>query len=419
MAGTALTTATTKPLPAHLQARLDASPKGNIVPRQGGVNALVFDNSGFSISMDGTKTKLMKTNADGEEEAVQILSVIVLDYNKDRGREYYSKPFDAKNPSIPDCWSEDSKAPHENVPNPVAKTCAVCPNAKKGSAHTADGKGTVACGQFQKLAVVPAAKLGAYPPLRLRLKITSIYDKSGVDKHPGWHAWTQYLEHLTSRGIPNTYWVPTRLKFDKDVSYAKLLFAPGKDYLDEDLLATVEEMATSEATQAVLASTYTPSEEKTGKKPLPEDEDEEELPAAAVPAQARPAKAAKPAPAPAPVDDEEEDEPAPVKPAKAAKPAPVEEDEEEDEPAPAPAPKTAKAAATATNTANVAKATQRAAVAKAAPVEEEDEEEAPAPAKPAKAAAAAPAKAAKPAAAKAAPVAAPAEVADLMQEWDD
>ncbi len=415
-------------MPAHVA---EAQANTNIVPRST-VNALTFEGKVWTINLEGKKTKLTKTNADGEEENVQIFTGILLDYTKDRGREYYAGKYDPKKPAAPDCWSEDGKKPHDNVPvnARVSLTCAACQNSKKNSAMTDAGKGTVACSQFRKIALVPAARLGGFPPLRLRIKITSDYDKDGQDKHPNWYGFQQYLDFLVANGVRFTGSLPTKIKFDNTVAYPKLLFAPGKAWLEPDALEQVKEMAMSEAVKDLLAATYAPGEG--GTKPLPEDDGEETEVAAAVPAQVAPKKKAKPAPAPEAEEEEEEEAPAPApttteKPKAAPAPAAEEEEEEEEQTAEqiAAAKRAAAKAANATAaSAAVGKATAKATANKAASVaaaaEEEEEEEAEAvpPAKTPKAPKAAAAAAGKATAAKA-PVNAPAEVADMLEGWDD
>ena len=398
-------------LPAHMS---DPDDK-NIVPRVS-VNALTFEGKVWSISLDGKKTKLMKIDTDGEEQPVQIFTGIVLGYNAARGRSFYTGTYDPKNPRVPDCWSEDGVRPHDNVPRETrqAATCAACPNAKKGSSQNDKGQSTVACSQFKKLAVIPTQKLGQFPPLRLTIKITSIYDKSGADSHPGWYAWDQYLDLLISNNVHHTAKLPTKIKFDSSVAYPKLLFAPGKEFLTDEQWEIVKPLAASDETKALLAESFSPAADKTGTKPLPEDdEDETELPAAPPPAQAKPAKAAKAA-------------------------APPAEDEDEVDAEAEAAAKRAEAAAKAKEVADkaVAKAAKKAAAAP--PVEDEDEDETPAPAptKPTKATKAAappvedegegepaPTKPAKTGGAKAtpskAPVAALAAVAGLLDDWDE
>ncbi len=416
-------------LPAHIAALNDEL--SNITARAS-TNSIVLDGGRWSVNLDGVKTKITRKNADGEDEPVAILPVVVLDYVKNRGREFYAKAYNPQAPTIPDCWSEDSVAPHANVPADKRQcaTCAACPKSKKGSAQNAAGVATTACGQFQKLAVVPIAGLmeGRFPPIRLRLKITSIYDKDGEGKHPGWFAWNQYTEMLFSKGVKSTGLFPTKMKADPDVSYSKILFSPGKTYLTEQQLEVVKDLMLSDTVKALLAETYNPTAETTGTKAVPEDEEEEELQASPeVPAQAKPvtkadrqkvsaANVAAQKAKPAPVEDEDEEE---------VVAQPVAEDDEEEEVVAAPvkpkpvATTAAKANASAA-TAAVAKATQKAAAR--APVADDEEEEAPTavapPVKPKPAAVAA-----KPAATKGAPAAkaldAPADVAALLGSWDD
>jgi hypothetical protein len=400
-------------LPAHL---MDDTEK-NIIARAS-VNALTFEGKVWAISLDGKKTKLMRTDADGEEQPVQIFTGVLLDYNKARGRSFYTGPYDPKNPRIPDCWSEDGVRPHENVPSETKQstTCAACLNSKKGSSQNDDGKSTTACSQFKKLAIVPMQKLGQFPPLRLTIKITSIYDKSGADSHPGWYAWDQYIDLLVSNNVPHTAKLPTKIKFDPSTSYPKLLFAPGKDWLTDEQWDIVKPLAASDETKALLADSFSPVADKTGTKPLPEDEEETELPVAPIPAQARAPKAAKAPPAPAAEEDEEEAPPAPPAKPKATKVPPVappaEEEEEEPDAEQIAAAKRAEAAAKAQETANkvVAKAAKKAAAPP--PVEEDEGDEPPAaPVKPkAGGAKATPAKA---------PVAAPAAIGGLLDDWDE
>ena len=387
-------------MPAHIATVNEGAQ--NIVPRVS-TNALTFEGKVWSINLDGKKTKLMRINQEGEEEPVAIFTGVILDYNKDRGREWYAKTYDPKNPTMPDCWSDDGKKPNDDVTDKQGLTCAACPNSKKGSSVTADGKQSVACSQFRKLAVVPLMKLGDFPPLRLRIKITSDFDKTGAESgaNPGWYAFQQYLDLLVSNNVRHTALMPTKIKFDPGVAYPKLLFSPGKSWLTEEQLETVKAIAESDATKEILASTYHPS--TNAGKALPEAEEETDAPAAPVPAQAKAAKAPKaaPGPAPAPAPAEDGDEPSAEDIAAAAR---VE------------AAKKKKAEAAK----QVAAAAAKAQTAKTASVEadEGDGEEAtimpPAtPAKPPKAAAS------KAAAGAAAPAAAPSAVDDIMQEWDD
>ena len=419
---TAMTLFDQGPLPAHVQR---ANEIANIVPRAS-INALLFEKGVWTISLDGKKTKLMKKDDDGEDQPVQIFTGVILDYTKQRGREYYSKPFDPASVSIPDCWSDDGVKPNDDVVIKQSATCAACPMSKKNSKMTEQGKGTVACSQFRKLALVPAAQIGSFPPLRLKIKITSDYDKTGAEANAsgGWFAYQQYLEYLSSKGVRHTTVIPTKIKFDTSVTYAKLLFSPGRQFVPADIWTDViAPLAASDEVRDLLAATYHPSGSAVG-KPLPVDTEEEEevtQQAAAKPAAAtsKPkAAAAKAAPAPAPVvEEEEEGEDETV----AVATAPAEEEEEEPvqtaEQIAAAKRQVAKDAAAKTTAGVVAKAGATAAKAKAAaqaaPAEEEGETIMPPPVKP-KAASSAPKSTPTTAA-----INAPADVQTMLTNWDD
>ena len=432
-------------VPAHVAA---AQAEANITSKAS-VDALTFEGKVWQINLAGKKTKLLKADEDGEMQPVQIFTGIILDYTKQRGREYFKGAYDPKKPAVPDCWSEDGVTPEAAATNKQSSACASCPMAKKNSHVGSDGKGTVACSQFRKIALIPATKIGEFPPLRLRIKITSDWDGNNAEKNAatGWYAFQQYLDLLVSKGVSHTALLPTKIKFDTSVAYPKLLFSPGKNWVPADMWEeTIKPMANSDTVRELLAATYTPTA-KTGTKALPADDDEETEVAAAIPAQAKPAKAAKAAPAP--VEEDEEEEVVAAKPAKPAKAAPVEDDEEEEvvvAAKPAKAAKAAKAApvveeedeeeesaeqkaaakrkakadADAAAAAEVAaKAVAKAAKVKATVVEEEEEEEEDAPPKPAKVTAAPAAKGGKAAAAAKPAINAPADVAGMLQEWDD
>ena len=397
-------------VPAHVAA---AQAEANITSKAS-VDALTFEGKVWQITMGGKKTKLLRADDDGEMQPVQIFTGIILDYTKQRGREYHKGVYDAKKPAAPVCWSEDGVTPNEAAPDKQASACAACPMSKKNSHVSADGKGTVACSQFRKIALIPAAKIGEFPPLRMRIKITSDWDATNAEKNAatGWYAFQQYLDLLVSKGVSHTALLPTKIKFDTSVAYPKLLFSPGKSWVPADMWEdTIKPLANSDQVKDLLAATYTPVA-KTGTKALPEADDEETEIAPAIPAQAKPAKAALAAP----VEDDEEDV--------ATLAAPVEDGEEEvvlsaEDIAAA---KRAKVAEATAATAKVAatKAGVKAAATKAAAVadvEEEDE----APAKPGKATAAAAAKPGKAMAAAAAKpaIAAPPDVAGMLASWDD
>jgi hypothetical protein len=149
------------------------------------------------------KTKLEKRDSDGEVVPVSVMKVVILDYAKRRGRTYYEGAYDPDKESAPICWSDDGITPDATVPDEVkTKTsfkCDTCPLAAKGSKVTDQGKAIAACSQHRMLAVVPANKLD-FTPLRLKIAITSDWDKQSPDAEAqGWYAFSNYTDYLKAK----------------------------------------------------------------------------------------------------------------------------------------------------------------------------------------------------------------------------
>ena len=309
----------------------------------------------WTISLNGEKTQMMRRSPDGDVEPAQTVRVVILDAAPRRGRAYYPGAFDSNKPGAPECWSDDGIAPPATVPEPQSKTCATCPRAVKGSQITDNGKSVAACSTHLMLAVVPANRLD-HPALRLKLAITSIWDKQSPDlAAQQWFAFDNFKEFLRSNGVTHTATIVTKMKFDPGTAYPKVIFSPDRWLTDEEL-DMVEPRVGSDEVSGLISGTWTPAGVD-GKqieapkaaavpaaKPVPSadpDDDGEEIPTgtnakgekvtmpAAEPVRrspGRPAKAAEPA-KPAPVIDADDDEGEvipPEKPANGAKSAKTE-----------------------------------------------------------------------------------------------
>lgn len=341
------------------------------------INQLSFRGKVWRIVINGEEKPLL--NKDGDP--VQVVHVVVLDHNKARSRAFYEGAYEEGKSQPPACWSTDGEVPDSEVKEPRAKNCQACPNSKKGSKITPNGKEVTACGVFKRVALVPLSDIES-EPLLLRLAQTSMWDKNNEENEAkGWYAWDQYIDMLRKNGASHTAAVATKVKFDHRQSYPKLLFAASRWLADEEL-DTVNPLIGDERVGKLLQAPETQVAARKPKEvPVEADEeppkvkakgetydDDEDAPAP---------KATKAAPA--------EDEDAPPPPKKAKKAAPPPEPEEDEEAPPPPAAKKAK---------------------KAAPVE--DEEAAPPPA-------AKKAKAAEPAKGNGK---ANAGLADLVSDWE-
>lgn len=222
------------------------------------VPALSYEGKVWTMSVNGEKTKLTKRNEDGEQEPVSTMRVVILDYAKRRGRAYYEGAYDPAKPGSPLCWSEDGVKPHPAVQNPQCGTCEGCPMAVKGSKITEQGKAITACSQHRMIVVVPANKLD-FTPMRMKLAITSDWDKNSPElEKQGWFAFNNYTDFLRTKNIPHTAAVVTKMKFDPNAVYPKVLFSPDR-WLEADEAAIVKPIIKSEAVTSLLGGTYTPA----------------------------------------------------------------------------------------------------------------------------------------------------------------
>lgn len=290
-------------LPAHV-GNFFGEAGSNIQDKQT-VPSLSYEGKTWSISLDGNKTKLMKRNEDGDEEPISTMRVVVLDYAKRRGRQYYTGTYDPNNVSAPVCWSDDGITPDDTLPPPGTQVepgkpvkqslkCDGCPMSVKGS-KIVDGKATVACSQHRMLAVVPAHKLD-FEPLRLKIAITSDWDSQSPEAEAqGWRSFSKYTDFLKSRGVQHTAALVTKIKFDTNTAYPKLFFAADR-WLDQNELAIVGPLTRDEKVTKLLSGTFTPNGvDGTEKAPVGDNP--------TPPSSTESAQATTPTPAPAPAAD--------------------------------------------------------------------------------------------------------------------
>jgi hypothetical protein len=260
--------------PAHVANFFEAEGT-NIAPRTT-VPSLSPEGKTWTISLNGQKTKLQRRNTDGDLEPMPIMKVVVLDYGKQRGRAYYEGEYDPANVSAPVCWSDDGVAPDASLPGPfaagtavepgssrkISATCANCPMAVKGSkVIPGTNKAVTACAQHRMLAVTPDPALGLkdIPPLRLKIAMTSDWDKqSPQQEQEGWLAFSNYVDWLVARNVKHTAALVTKMKFDPDAAYPKIFFSAER-YLEANELAIVGPLSKADETKKLLGGTWTPA----------------------------------------------------------------------------------------------------------------------------------------------------------------
>lgn len=187
------------------------------------LNKRVAPPSGNKISLKGkTFTLPDGTSSPGP------LAAIVLDWRT--ARVYYSKPFNAKEITAPDCWAQgsdvDGLAPPDSVKAKQNDVCAGCPKNEWGSAPTGKGK---ACKDTRKLAVVPAGATDETEPMTLLVSPTGV-------KH-----FDNYVNQLGSGDdgrMPIE--VITHFAFDPDADYPTVRFGRPLPLDDEHLMIAMK-----------------------------------------------------------------------------------------------------------------------------------------------------------------------------------
>lgn len=275
-------------VPAHLMARM-GQPSALAQSLTGG---LASGGEGFPrISIKGGRFRIKE----GEVETVldsTKLDVVIVGANPKLSKTFYAKEWTKDSePAAPDCFSLNGISPDASVENPQNDLCATCPNNAWGSKTTANGQQVKACSDQKRLAVVAADDPSG--PVYL-LQVTPAALK-GLNT---------YQKELSMRGIPPEV-VKTRVSFDTDASFPKLMFGFG-GFLEEDTQAVVDELFGTDRVKEITGELV------------------KAQPVVVQPARQAPVKAA-----PAPVE----------KPAAKAKPAPSVFDQgDEEEPAATPAP---------------------------------------------------------------------------------
>jgi hypothetical protein len=159
-------------------------------------------------------------NEDGD--ALQAIEVVLIKSNENPSKTFYEAKYAEGDQGPPRCWSANGVRPDANVQQPIAATCAVCPNNVWGSKITENNKKTRACQDVRRVAVMFMHDLEALasgekeradcPVLLLRIPPATLNPLKDYA-----------TAVLKPKGIP-PYAVITRIGFDTEVSYPKLTF---------------------------------------------------------------------------------------------------------------------------------------------------------------------------------------------------
>jgi hypothetical protein len=169
---------------------------------------------------------------DGQGRPMNDLEVVIVGIAPNVAKTFYAKAYADGDDNAPDCFSLDGISPDSNAPKKQNPTCGNCPNNQWGSRITDNGKRAKACADSRRIAVVPRGDIEneSYGgPMLLRIPATSLPNLAG------------YADFLTRKGA-DVPWVGTKLSFDYDVAYPKLVFETTGFLSDAEAQAVLEAM---------------------------------------------------------------------------------------------------------------------------------------------------------------------------------
>jgi len=148
-------------------------------------------------------------------------------------RIYYKDKFDpSKEPTLPNCWSNQGDKPEAGALDKQHSNCADCPMNVKGSGDN----GGKACRYQRRIAILLAGDMSG-DLYQFNIPAKSLFGKGSGNEHP-FESYIKFL--LSNREAPDT--VITRISYDLDADSMELLFTPVRSLTDEeyDLVSSVQ-----------------------------------------------------------------------------------------------------------------------------------------------------------------------------------
>ena len=193
-----------------------------------GVKRIVPKNGIFRKTVGGEEMGKVKGN----------LNAVVVNASPAVGRIFYVKQWspDAE-PTAPDCFSNDGRAPDAGSANPQADRCDSCQQNIKGS-----GQGnSKACRYSRRIALVLEEDFGTSlegSVYQMNLASKSLFGESVGDNT---HTFENYSKYLSNNGKSLDY-VVTQISFNEDNDNQSVLFTPTK-YINKAQYAVTSEVA--------------------------------------------------------------------------------------------------------------------------------------------------------------------------------
>lgn len=221
--------------------------------REAGVSALTKQLAGKTgVARIVPKNGIFRKVVGGEEmgKAKGPLNAIIVNASPYVGRIFYVKQWspDAE-PTAPDCFSNDGRAPDASAANPQSDRCDSCPQNIKGS-----GQGqSKACRYSRRLAVLLEEDFGTALEGRvyqMNLASKSLFGDSKSDKV---HTFDNYCKFLANNGKSLEHFVTT-ISFNEDNDNQSVLFS-ALDYVNRQQFNVAQKVAVADEVKRMVVMT--------------------------------------------------------------------------------------------------------------------------------------------------------------------
>jgi hypothetical protein len=177
----------------------------------------------IGLNTNGTFKRIVNGEQIGKAVPHQV-DVIIVDLLAEPSRQFYASKYDPNAAAtLPDCWSNDGKAPEAKAGKRQASSCAACPKNVEGSGENGKGR---ACRYLRRIAVLvvgdPSGEL-----YQMQIPAGSLFGK-GVDSI---HPFESYKKFLLGNGEAVDT-VVTRVMYDLNADTMKLKFQPVRHLTD-------------------------------------------------------------------------------------------------------------------------------------------------------------------------------------------
>jgi hypothetical protein len=175
------------------------------------------------------------------------MNVIFVRMAHSASRQCYEGTYEEGKVTSPVCWSNDSVKPDEDVEQPCAPTCDVCPNSAKGSNDS--GVGAKCKLSWRTAIVLPQDPSGDV--LEFVVPAASTFGKEENGRWP----FKSYIGMLANNNVSKGR-VVTKVQFDTKVQFPKVLFSPAGAVDADDYDTVAAQGKTPAAESAIKLSVY-------------------------------------------------------------------------------------------------------------------------------------------------------------------